>query len=243
MLIEASEHDQRPRFVQGLEDVNPEEVVQQRKCVFTNLTWDLLNVRHVSTHPPRLKTEKEVKKWVFNHGKLVCRYVYITEKHATGQSCGGERRQMSKREVTAFNDNGQLAPVLLGASKKTPPTVLLLSDECEPKGHKRMLSHHEAEANTSKRLQHLPQKARVLTVGDGFCGCGGVSDGARRAGFRVLWGLEKDPLAMEAYRKNFPEALPIEDDAHDFAAKVQRYKHGCDHLHMSCPCGFWSKAQ
>jgi DNA (cytosine-5)-methyltransferase 1 len=243
MLIQVNEYDQRPRFVQGLEDVKSEEAVRLRKCVFTNLTFDLLNVRGVNTFPARLKTEAEVKKWLFYNGKLVCRYVFIVEQHLTGQSCGGERRQMFKREAAAFNNNGQLAPVLLGASIKTPRTLLLLSDECGPKGHKRMLSHHEAEANTSKRLQHLPRKARVLTIGDGFCGDGGVSDGARRAGFQVLWGLEKDPLAMEAYRKNFPEAMAIEDDAHDFAAKVKRCKHGCDHLHMSFPCCFWSKAQ
>jgi DNA (cytosine-5)-methyltransferase 1 len=235
-LINVSEHDQRPRFVQGLEDVHPEQVVQQRKCVFTNLTWHLMNARHASTHPACLKTANEVKEWVFYHGKLVCRYVYITETHTTGQSCGGERRRMSKREAIAFRDNGPLVPLLLGVSKKTPPAVLVLSDESGSKDH-------EAETNIQKWLHHLPQKARVLTLGDGFCGCGGVSEGARRAGFRVLWGLEKDPLAMKAYRKNFPEALAIEEDAHDFAAKVQRYKHGCDHLHMSCPCCFWSKAQ
>jgi site-specific DNA-cytosine methylase len=49
-----------------------------------------------------------------------------------------------------------------------------------------------------------------------YCSASGTSKGVRQAEFRVLFSLEKDSLAMQAYKKNFLEAMHLEICAHDF---------------------------
>src|SRR5262249_5235926 len=43
------------------------------------------------------------------------------------------------------------------------------------------------------------------TAVDLFCGAGGLSDGFRRAGFRVVAGLDSDPVSIRTYWLNHPE--------------------------------------
>lgn len=183
-----------------------------RRCVFTENTYKGLNFQHVNPGvPARLQTQPERISWLFNKGKLVCRWMYVTELHANGQSYGGESRQLYRREVDDFDQQS--------TSSRGPPR-----------------SH-------TKSTHHGSTMVRQRTLGDGFCGCGGASKGAEMAGFKILWGLDHDKFAMSAYRKNFPEAMHLEEDAQDFATQIRRSVHGCDHVHMSCPCCYWSQVQ
>jgi DNA (cytosine-5)-methyltransferase 1 len=50
------------------------------------------------------------------------------------------------------------------------------------------------------------------TAVDLFCGCGGMSLGAARAGFRVLAGVDKDARAIASHGSNFPEATHLNSD-------------------------------
>lgn len=47
----------------------------------------------------------------------------------------------------------------------------------------------------------------TLTVVDLFCGAGGMSDGFRKAGFKVLLGVDCDPWAVKTYRKYHGKAI------------------------------------
>jgi len=47
---------------------------------------------------------------------------------------------------------------------------------------------------------------------DLFCGCGGLTLGLKQAGFRVVWAVDDDSLAVETYRVNHPEVLVRETD-------------------------------
>jgi DNA (cytosine-5)-methyltransferase 1 len=47
---------------------------------------------------------------------------------------------------------------------------------------------------------------------DFFCGCGGTSAGLRRAGIRVVVGIDNDPDAATTFRSNFPEASLLQED-------------------------------
>ena len=50
------------------------------------------------------------------------------------------------------------------------------------------------------------QSVRPLATLDMFCGCGGLSDGFRKAGIAdVKWAVEFDPDLAEIYKKNHPE--------------------------------------
>src|ERR1017187_4579881 len=57
-----------------------------------------------------------------------------------------------------------------------------------------------------------PADRLPLTIIDLFAGAGGISEGFRQAGFRVLGGVDHDPDAAATYRLNFPEAQTIVGD-------------------------------
>lgn len=242
MVITVRQGDRRPPFVQGLEDITVNEILRIRKCVFTNLNYGLLGQSDVNPRvPERLRTRDDIQEWVFRRGILICRWVHILELQHNDISYGGETRRMFKREATDFPDTDQFP-----RASSEPTSVLvghIRSGTTESQGRKRTRSVQEVTPNFSKRFQQHPQKSRLFTFGDGFCGAGGVSEGARQAGYKILWGLELDPYAMEAYRLNFPSAMHLEMDAHEFPDIAQRSIYGCDHLHMSCPCRYWSPAQ
>ena len=53
---------------------------------------------------------------------------------------------------------------------------------------------------------------RAPTVVDLFCGAGGFSEGFRRAGFRVVLGVDKEPRMLAAFKANHPDAEAWERD-------------------------------
>lgn len=60
----------------------------------------------------------------------------------------------------------------------------------------------------SRRLTARSQRPQ-LTVVDLFAGAGGISEGFRQAGYRVVGGSDVDPDAAATYALNFPEAQSI----------------------------------
>ena len=47
----------------------------------------------------------------------------------------------------------------------------------------------------------------MLTVSDFFCGCGGLSQGFKEAGFKIKTGIDFNKSFLETYAYNFPEAF------------------------------------
>ncbi|KAI4123371.1 MAG: hypothetical protein LQ338_005303 [Usnochroma carphineum] len=88
-------------------------------------------------------------------------------------------------------------------------------------------------ADTSQRPRY--------TVGDAFCGAGGASRGAKTAGFRVEWGVDFDPTAIQTYSQNFflarCEATPV-----DVFVTYMEENYVVDVLHLSPPCKTFSPA-
>ncbi|KAI0477104.1 S-adenosyl-L-methionine-dependent methyltransferase [Xylariaceae sp. FL0804] len=103
------------------------------------------------------------------------------------------------------------------------------------------------------------------TFGDMFCGAGGASLGARKAGFQVRLGCDNHNGACATWRAAFPEATLFDLDVHDFLTRVvdnsdiddidnggrgsggggnnnNNHLLRVDVLHLSPPCQFWSPA-
>ena len=55
----------------------------------------------------------------------------------------------------------------------------------------------------------------MLSVSDFFCGCGGLSQGFREAGFNIKNGIDFNKSFLETYAQNFPEAKVLNLDLGD----------------------------
>lgn len=88
-----------------------------------------------------------------------------------------------------------------------------------------------------------PRIRRKYTFGDAFCGAGGATCGAVKAGFKVRWGVDHDITAITAWRSNFGRRLGYHEDVHDFVCKRRRKETHVDLLHLSPPCQFFSWAR
>lgn len=74
--------------------------------------------------------------------------------------------------------------------------------------------HHCGTVSTDPRLQMrtiISKRVRSLTAIDVFSGCGGMSQGLRKAGFVLLAGVESCPIARDVHRSNHPGVHLFED--------------------------------
>lgn len=87
----------------------------------------------------------------------------------------------------------------------------------------------------------IVKKVQRYTLGDAFCGCGGVTRGAIMAGLRVDWAFDAMPDMCNSYMLNFPTAKVSCVEAWSFAT-TPKYGSKVDILHLSPPCQFYSYA-
>ena len=75
------------------------------------------------------------------------------------------------------------------------------------------------------------------TLVDFFSGAGGFAEGFRRAGFRVLLGIDNDPAAIRSFKANFPEAVALAMDIKEVSgALIERLVGRPDVVIGSPPC-------
>ncbi|KAI5917826.1 S-adenosyl-L-methionine-dependent methyltransferase [Camillea tinctor] len=86
------------------------------------------------------------------------------------------------------------------------------------------------------------EPGQQYTFGDMFCGAGGASLGARKAGFRVKLSCDNALGACLTYATVFPEADLRSMDIYQFIMEIEQSSPRVDVLHLSPPCQFWSPA-
>ncbi|KAF1977708.1 S-adenosyl-L-methionine-dependent methyltransferase, partial [Bimuria novae-zelandiae CBS 107.79] len=253
MLLETSEYDNRPSMVQGRVTVAASEVLKKRECQFANVDYEAYDVSMANKwFLAGIRGSTDIKNYIFDQGTLVCRWAYTIINDHNNVSYGGQVRKLHRCE--ADDDSETLSPSFSTpqksafspdasstASASLQRTPSDNSTESKQRNAKRRASVEQLHITPTKR-RLSPTKSGRYTFGDVFCGVGGASEGARQAGLHVSWGLELDQHAIKAYAENFPSALPIWENAHDFPAIARRRIHGVDILHLSCPCQFWSVA-
>jgi DNA (cytosine-5)-methyltransferase 1 len=79
---------------------------------------------------------------------------------------------------------------------------------------------------------------------DLFCGCGGVTEGLKQAGFSVIAAVDNDPICCETYRTNHPEVILIQKDICETSARSLKAilgKRKLDLLVVCAPCQPFSR--
>ena len=83
----------------------------------------------------------------------------------------------------------------------------------------------------------------VLAI-DLFCGCGGVTEGLKQAGFTVIAAVDNDPICCQTYRLNHPEVSLLEKDICKTSARSLKSilgKRKLDLLVVCAPCQPFSR--
>lgn len=70
-----------------------------------------------------------------------------------------------------------------------------------------------------KIAKHHNPRSQMPSAIDLFCGCGGMTEGLKQAGFQVLWGNDVAAHPLVAYRANHPEVLVDEKDIRQIECK------------------------
>ena len=99
------------------------------------------------------------------------------------------------------------------------------------------------DEHREKRRSILPvsRKRRRYTLGDGFCGAGGVSRGGVMANLRPRWAFDFNKDACVTYAKNFFKVGIHHNTAHNFLQLDTSFLK-IDILHLSPPCQYFSPA-
>jgi len=85
-----------------------------------------------------------------------------------------------------------------------------------------------------------PDPTKRYTFGDGFCGVGGMSAGARNAGLEVRWAFDGDYDTCVTYAENFHRSDVFSGTVNQYLSLAENSH--VDVLHLSPPCQTFSAA-
>lgn len=204
----------------GPKDVPLGSVMRLRQLRMTNRPFSSYNITHTDLNTTS-KAQREAE------GMLFCRFRF----------CAIYEDQAQKNEQTYCNfiekyiTSLEPGEIDVGWAVNPPePTSPSLSDD-----DVRILSR-------SSSATLLDDDPKTYTFGDVFCGAGGVSSGAKQAGLKIAWGLERDNDAAQSFNQNFPEAVCEMCSVEQFI-QFPAAEYHVDVMHISPPCPSFSPMQ
>ena len=219
------EHDPDHHFV------NLAAVVRIRELIMTNQQYPALSFREIDPNSAALSVEYKSA-----HCRLTCRWKYLETSKDKG---------VLEKLIDAESDKGcsisqsELRSTFRGRTIKGGMSPGWLEEEIAfeqvQQGRSRNVGPIRLRTDPAINQTTSRKHERRYTLGDAFCGGGGVSSGAQMAGFRVEEAFDNNPDCVTTHRLNFPHALCHCVSAYDFATSVNE-SHKYDHLHMSPPC-------
>jgi DNA (cytosine-5)-methyltransferase 1 len=227
-VLQHNLEDTRSIYVQSLHDVSANLVIRTRCLKHTNAPFPDNSFRTFED------MHGQSPEFVQDHAQLTCRWKRIFQyTSAMDLMTGYQQMQSIQRLTDAECDKGFRVPdvVLRRAVPKTESDISVID-----------LTAEEAADQTSQQLSNMLQNTHIfnadsaLTFGDYYCGGGGVSVGAREAGFKVVYGVDHNADACATYRLNFPDTKVYEEDVNHFlTARALEHAHvRC--VHMSTVC-------
>ena len=206
---------------------NLNEAVRIRRVNFTNQRYENLNTK---THANALRNARDDREI----GELFCRLRRVQIASSSQRVLEDSIRTLTAEEADeryrvderGLRNGWRGSRVVPGGGYSTEQEVFTLDGKYE--------------------------KVRVqkYTVGDAFCGGGGITRGAFMAGLHCVFGFDCNEDAINTYRANFEAkgTLGLLESVDAFLCRVERLGfldrqvYMVDILHISPPCQFFSPA-
>ena len=219
-ILNVKEDDTTEWTTQAAVEINLHEIICIRQLQFTNASYP--------THRYEIHTYAN-RQDADDHGKLTCRWKMISSYQKKGRlhkrTLVRLRAHESDRMLSLRDD--YLLHLWRGGKVKGGsyrPLTIDLTGNPAP--------------NINGRNSRSP--GQKYTLADFFCGAGGVSCGAKMAGFQPTVACDLDSNASASYKRNFPRTDMYNISVHDYLTEAPDYM--VDVLHLSPPCQFWSPA-
>ncbi|KAI4117937.1 MAG: hypothetical protein LQ345_001929, partial [Seirophora villosa] len=255
MLIEHNEPRllyEEPQMQTDADFVPSRDVIRLREMILTNEAYPAYSFKESRQSKWRSRAEAR------EQGRLVCRWklTMIYRMKATRKACvqmsieklradASDHNYRAKDEYLREEFRGETikggsSPAWLKGEEYFDRSRQKLNQGIDILHRRKFCTPH---TNKVDLTTYVPQgePTQRYTFGDAFCGTGGASSGAKSAGFRIDWGFDFDPAAIESYKQNFfatrCEAMP----AHIFVTCIKE-NHIVDVIHLSPPCKTFSPA-
>ncbi|OJJ38375.1 hypothetical protein ASPWEDRAFT_48623 [Aspergillus wentii DTO 134E9] len=204
------------------------------------------NVEHTGTYIPSRRNELV---WMVNNKEdvpleIVKRFATINFTNCTGDSVrNGFTCRIKETSEQAEASVQYLSYDDADQGLKIPTQALRHAwrGETRPFGDAELRSPRTVSSSSVIDLTDARENHQNYTFGDGFCGAGGVSSGAHKAGLHIKWAFDSSPYATDTYRRNFESAICEQSDIFHFLTNEEKFLR-VDISHGSPPCQTFSPA-
>ncbi|KAI0888516.1 S-adenosyl-L-methionine-dependent methyltransferase [Annulohypoxylon maeteangense] len=239
LVLEIDRDDLRPYREQAAIEIPLRAIIKHRVCLITNKPFP--------EHRFASKIYESIQD-VEDRGVLICRWKV---RYVWGDAA----KRCNKKPPNEFSISRMISEEVHKERYRTSDSYLMnawrggkvrggsyIPDE--PDSSRLMVNVDDSEnQDDTKGDDWIPRKpGQQYTFADMFCGAGGASCGAKKAGLRIMLSVDNAQGACNTYRMMYPEADLRQQDMYDFIIEMRHSHLHVDVLHLSPPCQYWSPA-